>query len=172
MSHLLIMISWFKMQYKRTLSTLAIILFSVIIALIVILGLASVTELFIAIIGALVLAIVGAAWWGFKDKIEVRNKDFYSPIHAMIVKVNIETPREQALAFSGIGKWVNVKQLRIDFQSISTVFTQHATKFKKEDLIMWDAIEKQINAYSSGGGFFINKDVQKWFDDLETKYNH
>jgi hypothetical protein len=115
------------------------------------------------------LILYGIYFFNLKEDSE---PSFYSPLHAMIVKVNIETPREQALAFSGIGKWVNVKQLRIDFQSISSIFTQHAKMFKDEDLVMWDAIEKQIKAYSNEGGFFINKDVQEWFDDLEARYNH
>jgi Na+/proline symporter len=125
---------------------------------------------------SIIVIIAGIIALYFKNKgitaKDVEKTDYYSPIHAMIVKVNIETPREQALAFSGIGKGVNVKQLRIDFQSISSIFTQHAKMFKDEDLVMWDAIEKQIKAYSNGGGFFINKDVQEWFDDLEARYNH
>lgn len=152
-------------------SSLAIVLFSAIIALIVLLGVVPLTELSIAIIGALLLAIAGAFWWGFKDRIEETKTDFYSPIHAMILKVNNEIPRKKALKFS-VGIWVNVKLTGIDYQSVSTAFTQHATKFKDEDLTMWDAIEKQINASANGGGFFINKDAQNWFDNLETRYNH
>jgi len=114
------------------------------------------------------LILFGIYFFNLKEDVE---PSFYSPLHAMIVKVNMATSREKALKIDS-GIWVPVKLLGIDYQSVSSAFTQHSTKFKVEDLTRWAEIEKQINAYSSGGGFFINKDVQKWFDDLETRYNH
>ena len=170
---MLILISRFTMQYRPILATLSIILFSAIIALIVIMKLAPVTELFIAIIGALVLAIITASWWGFRDKIEEKkeNTDFYSPVHAMIVRINNKVPRKIALQHR-VGIWLNVKELGIDYRIISEAFTRNMTKFKDEDLKKWVEIEEQIKAYVNGGGFFMGRDVQEWFDDLENRYNH
>lgn len=162
-----------QMQYRPVLATLSIILFSAIIALIVLMNLAPVTEFFIALIGALVVAIIGACWWGFRDKIEdmKENTDFYSPIHAMIVRINGNVSRQLALQ-STVGAWVNAKELGMDYQIISDTFSQNMTKFKDEDLKKWIEIEKQIKAYVNGGGFFVGRDTQEWFDDLESRYNH
>ena len=162
-----------QMQYRPMLATLSIILFSAIIALIVLMNLAPVTELFIALIGALVVAIIGAGWWGFRDKIEDKkeNADFYSPIHAMIVRINSKVSRQLALQGT-VGVWVNAKDVGIDYQIIAETFSQNMTKFKNEDLKKWIEIEQQIKAYVNGGGFFVGRDTQEWFDDLESRYIH
>jgi hypothetical protein len=167
----LIFLSRFKMQYKHILATLAVVLFSAIIALIILLGLTSVTELFIAIISALVLAILGTAWWGFRDKIEEKQKfAFYSPIHAMIVRVNSNISHERASEWT-LGKWVNVRLFKIDYPRVTEAFTQYSTKFKDEDLKMWAEIEEEIESAVNGGGFYLTNDRLKWFDDLEARYN-
>ena len=159
------------MQYQHILASLAIALFSAIIALILLLGLTSVTELFIAIIGVLVLAIVGTVWWGFKDKIEEkRTLDFYSPIHAMIVRINNEISLEQVNQERTLGGWVSVKMLRIDYQKVSETFTQHSTKFTDDDLKIWAEIEEEIEG-RNGGGFYLDYLRKKWLDDLEVRYN-
>jgi hypothetical protein len=159
------------MQFKPVLAILSIILFSAIIALIVLMKLAPMNEVFIAVIGALVLAIIGTGWWGFRDKIEEKkeNTDFYSPIHAMIVRVNNKVPRQLALQRT-VGSWVNVNELNIDYRLISETFTKNMNKFRDEDLKKWVAIEEQIKANVNGGGFFLGNDVQEWFDDLESRY--
>ena len=91
--------------------------------------------------------------------------EVYSPIHAMIVRINNEIPREQALQGS-VGVWV--RATLIDFNNISAVFNQHIDKFRDKDLKMWIDIEKEIKA---GNGFYLGNDRQKWFDELETEYN-
>ncbi len=160
-----------QMQYRPALATLSIILFVAIIILIVSMNLVPVIEVYIAIIGVLVLAITGTCWWGFRDKIEERKEnDFYSPIHAMIVRVNNKVPRQSALRWT-VGCRVNVTALGIDYRIISETFTKNMTKFKDEDLKKWIDIEEQITAYVNGGGFFLGRDVQEWFDDLENRYN-
>jgi len=90
--------------------------------------------------------------------------EVYSPIHAMIVRINNEIPREQALQGS-VGVWV--RATLIDFNNISAVFNQHIDKFRDKDLKMWIDIEKEIKA---GNGFFLGNDRQKWFDELEAEY--
>jgi hypothetical protein len=91
--------------------------------------------------------------------------EVYSPIHTMIVRINNEIPREQALQGS-VGVWVRASL--IDFNNISAVFNQHIDKFSDKDLKMWIDIEKEIKA---GNGFFLGNDRQKWFDELEAEYN-
>jgi hypothetical protein len=160
-----------KMPKRESLKTILelfvtwIVIFGVALA---IPDLSMIYKVLIGVISGIGLILFGIYFFNLKEDAE---PSFYSPLHAMIVKVNMATPREKALKFS-VGNWVNVKELGIDYQSVSTAFTQNATKFKDEDLTKWAEIEKQINAYSSGGGFFINKDVQEWFDDLEARYNH
>lgn len=138
---------------------------------------------------ALLLTATGIAvlWWGFRPNIMRwlkkkptadmsivktpslfdRNKliEVYSPIHAMIVRVNREIPRETALQLTA-GAWV--KASLIDFNNISAVFNQHIDKFRDKDLEMWLEIEKEIKERN---GFFLGKDRQKWFDELEAEYN-
>jgi hypothetical protein len=154
------------MQYRHALAILAITLFSAIIALILLLRGTSVTELFTAIIGCLIVAIFGVAWWGFKDKIEEKEKfTFYSPIHSMIVRINKEFPRQKALDMS-IGGWISASL--INYQSVSETFDKNSAKFSVDDLKMWIDLEKEIK---SRNGFFLGKNLQKWFDTLESKYN-
>lgn len=90
----------------------------------------------------------------------------YSPIHAMIVRINRVIPRETALQMDGIGCWVEASL--IDSDSISEIFNQHNDKLWKRDLDMWLEIEKEIKARN---GFWLDKDRQMWFDELETEYN-
>jgi hypothetical protein len=91
--------------------------------------------------------------------------EVYSPIHAMIVRVNKEIPRETALQLT-VGAWV--KASLIDSGNISAVFNQHNDKLRNRDLEMWLEIEKEIKEEK---GFFLGKDRQKWFDELEAEYN-
>lgn len=88
--------------------------------------------------------------------------EVYSPIHAMIVRVNREIPR----GFGLIGSWV--KTSLIDSNSISALFNQHNDKLRNRDLEMWLEIEKEIKARN---GFYLNEDRQAWFDELEVEYN-
>jgi len=89
----------------------------------------------------------------------------YSPIHAMVVKINKKIPRESALQLTA-GAWVN-KSL-MDFGIISAVFNQHNDKFRNRDLDIWFEIEEEIKARN---GFFLGKNRQEWFDELEAEYN-
>jgi len=91
--------------------------------------------------------------------------EVYSPIHAMIVRVNGEIPRETALRGT-VGGWVSASLM--DFGIISAVFNQHNDKLRNRDLEMWLEIEKEIK---KGQGFFLGQDRQKWFDELEAEYN-
>jgi len=91
--------------------------------------------------------------------------EVYSPIHAMIVRVNTEVPRQQALQGS-VG--VLVRASLIDFNNISAVFNKHIDKFRDKDLKMWIDIENEIKA---GNGFYLGRDRQEWFDELEAEYN-
>ncbi len=83
----------------------------------------------------------------------------------MIIRVNREVPRETALK-SRVGAWVGASLM--DFNNISEVFNQHSDKFRDKDLDMWLEIEKEIKTKN---GFFLGKDRQEWFDELEAKYN-
>ena len=96
----------------------------------------------------------------------MKESDYYSPIHAMIVRVNNEVPRETALKMT-VGAWVNTSLSLIDVGNVSEVFNKYATRFTKEDLEMWIGIEKEIKTQN---GFFLGQDRQKWFDTLEAKY--
>jgi hypothetical protein len=131
--------------------------------------------------------VIAVLWWGFKPDItrwlkkkpiasisivktpslfeHNKLKEVYSPIHSMIVRVNKEIPREDALQLT-VGGFV--KASLIDLNSISAVFSQHAHELSDKDLEMWLEIEKQIKAKN---GFFLGKDVQRWFDELEAEYN-
>lgn len=101
----------------------------------------------------------------YQKKTATEKLSIYSPIHAMIVRINTEFPREQALQGSH-GVWMRASL--IDFNNISTVFNNHADKFRKKDLTMWIEIEKEIRAEN---GFWLGADRQKWFDELEAEYN-
>jgi hypothetical protein len=114
------------------------------------------------------VAVILFAVYYFKQKADA---DFYSPIHAMIVRANNKVPRELALQ-SIIGILLTVKELGIDYRKISETFNQNSTKLKDEDLKKWTEIEEQITRYINGGGFWLGRDTQEWFDDLENRYNH
>lgn len=62
----------------------------------------------------------------FKILIEI-----YSPIHAMIVKVNKQVPREQALQMT-VGAWVHAQWS--DFSNISAIFNQHVHELGDDNL--------------------------------------
>jgi hypothetical protein len=129
---------------------------------------------------------IAVLWWGLRPDImrwlkkkppvnqvahgdDLLNKkliEVYSPIHAMIVRVNKEIPRTTDLQLSSVGVWVNASL--IDFNNISTVFNQHNDKLRNRDLEMWLEIEKEIKR---GNGFFLGADRKKWFDELEAEYN-
>jgi hypothetical protein len=130
-----------------------------------------------------VASIFGILIWGFKPKIEraIRGKtrekekvdtvldrkltEVYSPIHAMIAAVNSEIPRGSVLQLT-VGAWV--KASLVDFNNISAVFNQHVHELRDKDLEMWLKIEKEIK---QRGGFYLGKDRQEWFDELEAEYN-
>ena len=96
--------------------------------------------------------------------------EVYSPIHAMIVKINRVIPRETALQMKLIGCWV--KASLIDFDSIREVFDQHNDKLRKRDLDMWLEIENELEEKTEPlNGFYLNKRRQEWFDELEAEYN-
>lgn len=89
----------------------------------------------------------------------------YSPIHAMIVKVNGKIPRKVALRLT-VGSWVNGSLM--NFDGISALFNQHCDKFRDKDLEMWFKIEKELK---EKGGFYMGRTEQEWFDELEAEYN-
>jgi hypothetical protein len=157
------------MKYRESISISAIVLLALLIALFVIAGKVSVNALSIVVIGVLLVGIFGIGWWGFKKHIEENDNAFYSPVHAMIVTINSEFPRETALSTT-VGLFVNSKRLRIDDQFISKTFSQNMTKFTDEDLKMWRKIESQINGYLNGGGFWLGRNEQLWFDGLEARF--
>ena len=113
-------------------------------------------------------AVQAMATQGASLTINVNSKDLevYSLIHTMIIRVNREIPRETALKLK-VGGWVGASLM--DFNNISEVFNQHSDKFGDKDLDMWLEIEKEIKTKN---GFFLGKDRQEWFDELEAKYNH
>jgi len=98
--------------------------------------------------------------------------EVYSPIHAMIVKINKKIPRESAPQ-GLVGAWVDASWM--DFGIISTVFTQHNDKFRNKDLEMWQEIENELNERKekrgASIGFFLNKRQREWLDELEAEYN-
>ena len=104
-----------------------------------------------------------------------RNKliEVYSPIHAMIVRINKKIPRETALQGGLIGQWVEASL--IDFDSIREVFNQHNDKLRKRDFDMWleidDELKERKEKTARGNGFFLDKRRQEWFDELEAEYN-
>jgi len=116
-------------------------------------------------VGMVMLFFVIAVWSIIKPQ-----KEFYSPIHSMIVRVNNEIPREHVNQQWTVGAWVSTRLLRIDHQRVTEAFNQHSDKFEDKDLKMWIDIEKEINGIN-GNGFFLNQERQKWFDDLEARYN-
>ena len=99
--------------------------------------------------------------------------EVYSPIHAMIVRINRKIPRETALQEGLIGKWVEASL--IDFESIREVFNQHSDKLRERDFDMWLEIENELKERKEkngkGNGFFLDKRRQEWFDELEAEYN-
>jgi len=99
-----------------------------------------------------------------KEKVNSKDLEVYSPIHAMILKINSEVSRELALQAT-VGIWVNASL--IDHTKISEIFNQHGDKFRDKDLAMWFKIEKEIK---TGNGFYLDKDRQEWFDYLEAEY--
>lgn len=134
----------------------------------------------------LCLLIPVVLFWGFKPDIIRRIRkpvgpttednrkltEIYSPIHAMIVAINNTIPREEALRMT-LGYFVNVKVFRqkmlpIDFDKISAIFNQHVHELGDNNLKMWLELEKDIKEQ---GGFFLRKDRQEWFDELEAEYN-
>jgi hypothetical protein len=94
--------------------------------------------------------------------------EVYSPIHAMIVRVNKKIPREKALGLT-LGEWVQASL--IDFDGITKVFNQHNDKLGKRDFDMWLEITKEIEQSKEPKGFFFGKRRQEWFDELEVEYN-
>jgi hypothetical protein len=95
-----------------------------------------------------------------------RLREIYSPIHAMIVRVNRKIPRETALQLT-VGTWVNASL--IDFDNVSAIFKRHSHELRNRDLEMWLEIEDEIKERK---GFWLGGDRQKWFDELEAEYNH
>lgn len=104
-----------------------------------------------------------------KNETKKVSNDFYSPLHSMILRINNKVPRKLALQ-STVGVWVNVKELGIDYRFISKTFDKHMDRFKDTDLRKWMEIESQIKQYVNGGGFFVGRDIQEWFDDLERRF--
>jgi hypothetical protein len=89
----------------------------------------------------------------------------YSQIHTMILRINRIIPRESALQFTTGGF---VKASSLDHETISSMFNQHSDKFQAKDVEMWLDIEQQIQEI---GGFYVSKDRQLWFDEMEAEYN-
>jgi len=133
-----------------------------------------------------VASIFGILIWGFKPRINraIRGKprekekeiaktfteeskliEVYSPIHAMIVRVNREISREAALNLT-VGAWMRASLT--DFKDVSAVFNQSNDKLGNKDLDMWLEIEEEIKTRN---GFWLNKNRQMWFDELEAEYN-
>jgi hypothetical protein len=96
-----------------------------------------------------------------------RDSDFlrvYSQIHTMIHQINKVIPRETALQMT-VGGFVKASMM--DYDTISTLFTQHSDKFRAKDADIWLDIEQEIR---SKDGFFLGRDRQLWFDELENFY--
>ena len=91
--------------------------------------------------------------------------EIYSPIHSMIVRVNKQIQREQALQMSA-GGWV--KACWSDFSNVSVIFNQHVHELGDDNLKMWLEIEKEIKERN---GFLFGKREQEWFDRLNAEYN-
>lgn len=100
----------------------------------------------------------------YNKKTSTEKLAVYSPIHAMIVRINNEFPREQALEGS-VGAFIRASL--IDFNNISVVFNKHIDKFRDKDLKMWIDVEKEIKA---SNGFYLGRDRQEWFDELDAEY--
>ena len=121
-------------------------------------------KLFIGGVSAIVITIYAVYYFYQKPDTETEKLAAYAPIHTIIVRVNNEIPREQALQGS-VGTWVRASL--IDFNNISAVFNKHIDKFRDKDLKMWIDIEKEIKA---GNGFYLGRDRQEWFDELDVEY--
>ena len=91
---------------------------------------------------------------------------FYSPIHAMIVRINSEIPRKQALYAQNIVGY-RLSASLINSREVSETFSQHSDKFSDKDLEIWKKIEEEIKRENH---FYLGNDRQKWFDKLEAKY--
>lgn len=89
----------------------------------------------------------------------------YSQLHTMLLRINRAIPRETARRMT-VGGYIQAST--IDYNTISTVFNQHSAKFRARDVDMWLDIEKEIN---SKNGFFLGRDRQRWFDELEAEYH-
>ena len=115
------------------------------------------------LVGVLMILFVIAVWSRLRPR-----KDFYSPIHAMIVSLNKDVPREVVLGLK-VGAWINERF--VNWASVSKTFNENVskTKFSDKDLLMWLDIEKEIKEKK---GFWLHKERQEWFDDLENRFNH
>jgi hypothetical protein len=91
--------------------------------------------------------------------------EVYSPIHAMIIRINREIPREHALRLT-VGAWVNASLIDVD--NISTIFNEYSHVLGDRNLEMWLKIEDEIKRVK---GFWLGQDRQKWFDELEAEYS-
>lgn len=124
-------------------------------------------KVLIGSISAICLTIYAAVFFNQKPNAEIEKLAAYSPIHAMIVRLNSEVPPEKALQAQNIVGY-RLSASLIDFRNISAVFHQHNDKFRAKDLKMWIGIEEEIKIDNH---FWLSNDRQMWFNELEAEYN-
>jgi len=98
--------------------------------------------------------------------LEKRLTQVYSPIHAMIIAINNEVPREKALHMT-VERAAMVPAKLIDFNRLSLIFKGYAHVLGNRHLQQWLSIERERDAL---GAFYMNKQRQEWLDELESEY--
>jgi len=98
-----------------------------------------------------------------KREIESKLREVYSPIHAMIMTVKQYIPSETARRLS-LGGFVPGSMVS-NLAEVSRAFQHH--DLENRHLKKWLELEAEIK---QRGGFYINKDRQAWFDELDAAY--
>jgi hypothetical protein len=87
----------------------------------------------------------------------------------MIVAMNEKVPREDALKHTTVGAYVSLPAN--EFERISAIFREHSHDLGNHHLKMWLSIEAEISRIGSPlKAFYLNKERQEWFDELEKEY--
>jgi len=98
-----------------------------------------------------------------KREIENRLREVYSPVHALIMRVKQYTPSETARQL-GIGNFVPASIVPA-LADVSRAFQHH--DLENRHLNKWLELEAEIKRR---GGFYLTRDRQAWFDELEADY--